>query len=807
LAGFLEELDTAKADHGEWAQLVGEILFNAGTCSYELGDLARAESYFRQSVIILTESRGDDSVATSIAQEGLAATLLAQGNLIEAEELLQQALATRVALLESKNPQILRIHNLLATVAWEEGQLEAAGEQFLEVMAGVRKIHGNIHPQAATTAQNLGNLYIETDSDYLAEIMYRQALFILSTLHNRNHPTMATPLNSLGGISLAANRIDPAEQWYQQALQILETADFVGGLSQVEKTMALTGMGRVYLARGEITQAISYLEQAAESFDRAWIMAGQGSEKATFLDAPHSLLAAALLMNEQPELAWRTLENTRGRLMRLDQVERRMSPQNRAELDSLRRRMLALETRLAASDGDAELKMEWNRCDARLTDLLSLTAGPQLLADDTVTSSLVQSKLGQEEAVVGWLDVQLAGDSTARWVYVLRADREVTWRQLPDQENSQGLIEEFVMQVRSRTPFSSRWRELSHRIWDDRFQPAADLLEGIQYLYAVCSNTMAGVPLDAIGPASGDLLVDQMAIATIPSAKLIATSSSFSKAPLLGNILVIADPPYNEEQAAAQLQDPSGLIVSADLEMNSMMPTGSVLRSALGRNQHALASLPRLKASRLEAQSIAEIFPDSRLLLGLDASEQSLAELAVGDRLAQWRVIHLATHALVDVFAPERSALVLSQVGLPDRQHDVDVSLSCNDGILSAREIRMGWQLDADLVVLSACETGLGRHTQSDGFLGLANAFMATGARNMVASLWKVDDRATLELMKSFYKHLASATDFSPALCLQQAKQELRMVTTESGSQPFDDPSVWASFVLVGGCSGPLAEK
>lgn len=234
----------------------------------------------------------------------------------------------------------------------------------------------------------------------------------------------------------------------------------------------------------------------------------------------------------------------------------------------------------------------------------------------------------------------------------------------------------------------------------------------------------------------------------------------------------------------------------------------SILRSALAGNREALADLPRLGRTRQEVAKVASLLPDPQILMGPDASEQEIVRLTESGCLEQFDTIHLATHALADDERPERSVLVLSQVGLPDPLDAAIAGSRIYDGLLSAKEIVRDWKLDADLVTLSGCQTALGRETPGEGFIGLAQAFMQAGARNLLVSMWQVEDEATYRLMVRFYENLTGAYSetrggrvakpMPKADALQEAKQWLRRFRDDRGDEPFRHPTYWAGFVLIG---------
>jgi CHAT domain-containing protein len=150
-------------------------------------------------------------------------------------------------------------------------------------------------------------------------------------------------------------------------------------------------------------------------------------------------------------------------------------------------------------------------------------------------------------------------------------------------------------------------------------------------------------------------------------------------------------------------------------------------------------------------------------------------------RLADYRTIHFATHAFVDTRQPRLSGLVLSLV---------DEDGSVQDGIVRLHEIYR-LKLAAELVVLSACHSGLGKQIQGEGLIGLTRGFLYAGAARVVASFWKVDDEATAALMREFHRGMSS-NRLRPSAALRQAQIALRQ------TKLWRDPFYWAAFVLQG---------
>ena len=209
--------------------------------------------------------------------------------------------------------------------------------------------------------------------------------------------------------------------------------------------------------------------------------------------------------------------------------------------------------------------------------------------------------------------------------------------------------------------------------------------------------------------------------------------------------------------------------------------------------------------------------------------------LATTGELRRFAFIHLATHGVIDEAVPQRSAVILTQTGLPDPLQQALSNRPVFDGRLSVREIQRGWDLNAELVTLSACETALGPEAGGEGFVGFAQALLMSGTRSVCLSLWNVDDKATALLMQRFYANLLGRRPeldgpMHKGEALREAKAWLRglrgcrdalaLTAPRSGSgardrgtltrepagasasgdddRPYSLPHFWAAFVLTG---------
>jgi CHAT domain-containing protein/tetratricopeptide (TPR) repeat protein len=304
--------------------------------------------------------------------------------------------------------------------------------------------------------------------------------------------------------------------------------------------------------------------------------------------------------------------------------------------------------------------------------------------------------------------------------------------------------------------------------------PVRDQVRAAKRIVIVADGALQYVPFAAL-PMPGDAraipLADTHEVIYLPSASVLEflRSQAEARPPAPRMLALFADPVFSAEDARGR---GASATVAAKLDGELTRATDDV---GLTRD----GVIPRLIHTATEAQEIAAILPASqrRIFTGFDATRRA----ALGEDLDRYRILHFATHGIVDDTHPALSGLLLS---LYDRKgREVDGFLRLND-IFQMR-------LNADLVVLSGCRTGLGKQVRSEGMVGLARGFLYAGAQKVIVSLWNVDDRATAELMARFYRGMLQE-ELPPAEALRRAQASLR-------SDPrWAHPYYWAAFTYIG---------
>jgi CHAT domain-containing protein len=275
-------------------------------------------------------------------------------------------------------------------------------------------------------------------------------------------------------------------------------------------------------------------------------------------------------------------------------------------------------------------------------------------------------------------------------------------------------------------------------------------------------------------------LIADHEIVGLPSASALATLRSrlASREPAPGSLAILADPVFSKDDQRVEVGSATGQVIKTN-PVEELQLTRSAAQLDLFRDR---ANWSRLPFSRREAEQILTLVPrsDARAAFDFDASQAT----AMSEELSKYRILHFATHGVLNNEIPEMSGLVLSLVnkkGVPQ------------DGFLSLSEIS-NLSLKAELVVLSACRTGLGKQIRGEGLLGLTRGFMYAGAPRIVASLWAVQDRATLELMARFYRAM-----FKQGLHPAAALREAQVSMWREGKWCADQ---WAGFVFQGDWQG-----
>ena len=624
----------------------------------------------------------------------------------------------------------------------------------------------------AETAAGLGKVLSELGEHQQALVHLNQALGLFRQLNSRFFETQA--LYWIARSERARGHLPEARARIEEALGKLE--HLRRSLYQPDlRTTAFTKAHDFYEL--EIDLLIRLGESQSSESVSSQNLSGQNSIAAA-LEASERARARGLL----DLLAEARIEIRQGISEPLKQCEQasqaRLSAiqsqliQINQQLRPDRRRIAALEEELKQADREREaLECEIRRQHPRYAEILYPTplradAIRGLLDEQT---ALLEYTLGQEQS----------------FLFVVTRDSITSFR-LPKAAEISHLVEELRAALKSpgRREFNC-YRRAAERLYQMLIAPASEALTGKQKLLIAPDGPLYYLPFEALlvkGSEAGsqadarelDYLLKHWAISYVPSASVLASLRRNIRPaadPSAKQFLAFADPIY---RAGTQTElGRAGQKSALDAKTNNTVaqPVRGIF------DGEARWELTRLAESQREVAEIARLYQPEQvaLYLGSDAKEENVKG---NSALTTARRIHFATHGLLSELKPQYSGLVLTLDG--------DVR---EDGLLQVYEI-FNLKLQAELVVLSACQTGLGKEMRGEGVIGLTRAFLYAGVPSVAVSLWQVADHSTAELMVKFYRQLDCATDKAEAL--RQAKLEMMQ------NPRYGHPYYWAPFVLVG---------
>lgn len=591
----------------------------------------------------------------------------------------------------------------------------------------------------AEMLHNLGLVFIEMEDYYRAKGCFLQALSIRREIGNREGER--DTLTEIGNIFFKLEDYGGAYDYYKKAIEIVERvrSDLK---NELYKTDYLGERIRCY--ENIIVSLYALHNQAKDKgYDREAFLFAERSKARGLLDLLTES-SAGLTGAIDPEL-----------LLEEKRLERKYSEVN-----------TALQLELARPESDepyykrrtVKLAGYLDTLEKRLSRqrLRIIRENPryaQLRYPKAVPIEKVQESLLKE----GMVQIEYKMTDTALYAWCITADESRFYRMAITKEELRdrvlalrncftGIIEEEFFYPRS------------YELFELLLKPILEDLKGIDSLLIVPDGILHYLPFETLVTKAGEAelgyrelsyLIKRYKIRYSPSSTVAYNLLDKEKKRPVRELFAMGDPVFLESSRYG--------------EDESIKLRGGSFR--------------RLLFSGEEVKKIGSLFDEPSLFIREKATEE---ELKAAGRLEEYRYIHLAAHGILNENNPQLSGIVLSQ--------DYDPQ---EDGFLQTREI-FNLKLSADLVVLSACRTGMGKIVDGEGIVGLTRAWMYAGTESLVVSLWSVNDRSTSYLMEEFYKNIRYEQDFSRAL--RGAKLNL----IEQGPPAYSNPYFWAGFVLLG---------
>ncbi|MFN8256358.1 MAG: CHAT domain-containing tetratricopeptide repeat protein [Bacteroidales bacterium] len=752
------------------------------------GNYEKAEKLYLESSLVFKDYYSENSQAYAQSMNNLGSIYEAKDDYTKAEEFYRKALSIKKTINGSENVDYIMSADNLASLYTLTGRFEKADSILSKTSAFYKKSLGEWHPDYAISILKQADLYLLQKKYQKAELLYIQAISIFKKVYGTEHPDYNNALAILASFYETTGKMNLAEPLFKEAssnlnLQISRNFNF---MNENEKELFLKMAD--YNFNIYHSFALRYNRQKPDiaGFEYNNELAHKGIILNSSLKLQHQIENSG---NQDVMDLYRELLNTRKIIAQ--------------------QKTITIDKRTVNTDSLENISDDFEK---KIISELKKTGISEPVIGKSLTWKDIQKHLEPGEAAIEyisfyyrelnrWTDsiyycalVLRPGDKSPKLVYLCEE------RQLVDcifftTENPSS-IDNFYALNGTVAGEEKKDYYIYKLIW----KPLEELLKSTKTVFVAPSGLLHRLSFNAIASPSGKYLSELFNINRVSSTALLISRSDHLKTGLNGKVMIYGGIDYNTSPDKMKLQAEKYLVPGGSVNLPQ-----SVLSSEVSKRGYNWSYLPGTKE---EASGIAEILSNSgadvTFLQGQDASEESFKSLN-GKNSPE--IVHVATHGF---FFPEmdeksefeqqpfqvqfmvsenplvRSGLLFSGGNAVWKNKNLPQGV--DDGILTALEISDMYLPATKLVVLSACETGLGDIRGSEGVFGLQRAFKMAGVNYLVISLWQVPDEQTSELMQEFYKLMLSGNSVREAFFKSQNKlmEKYR-----------ENPYLWAAFILI----------
>jgi CHAT domain-containing protein/Tfp pilus assembly protein PilF len=797
--------------------LVAETLGTLATAYQSTGDYASAEPLKLRALRIMEKALGPEHPRVARELTGLGGFYREMGDELKAEEMYQRSFAIFEKIGQTENPVVASLLNELGGVYYARGDYPNAAKYFDRSRALWETLLGPDNFHIANSYTHLGRVAYDAGDYSKAEAMFEHALALAEKGLGQEHTSVTPYLNDLADTYCTTGEYEKGERLYERALAVHERK---AAMSHPAVRDTLFGLARCAEAQGRLSDAAKLQTQASELEERYVALnlaVGSEREKLALLTELSSRLSrnVSLHVSLAPhdpatrDLAAVSILRSKGR------VQDAMS----ASLSALRRRSGADDQKLLDRLSDATAKLaklildgppqkampaEYQEQIKRLEEQrenleveISDRSAGFYRRTQPVTLAAVQAMIPEDAALVEFAvyrpfdpkapDNRKAYGEPHYVAYVLRRQGEVQWKELGEVRTIDGAVD--TLRRALGDPQRHDVRELARALDEKLMQPLRALTGNATQLVVSPDGELNLLPFQALVDEQNRYLVERYGFTYLTSGRdllRMQVARESKSAPL-----VIANPAFGE---SAPEQNAKATAKRAEPKTGRRSVTAA-------RSLSELYFAP-LSGTALEAEAIRKFFPDANLLTGEAATKAALKQTVAP------RILHVATHGFflqapqtaagsVRPLAATRGSAAaaasdnpLLRSGLALAGANQRGATTADDGILTALEASGLNLWGTKLVVLSACDTGLGEVYNGEGVYGLRRAFVLAGAESLVLSLWPASDYSTRSLMTSYYRNLKQGLGRGAAL----RQVQLDMLRRDPRLHPF----YWANFIQSG---------
>ena len=807
-----------------WEKALGpehpEVAFGLDSLArvyYVKGDYVKAEPLFQRALAIREKALGPDHPEVGTTSNNLGQLYSHKGDYAKAETLLKRDLEITEKRLGPDHPFAAPPLMNLARIYQLQGDYAKAEPLYQRALAILEKALGPNHQDVGWSLTLLGQLYLEQKHgrEAQAESFFQRSLMTLEKSLGPDHHRIAAPLSGLAALAASRGDLAKAESFYQRALTIKEK---VLGPDHPEVAQLLGRLATLYRAQGDAEKALALFSRAQEIRERHLshnLPLGSERQMLSYLklfaeDINQALSLHGQLFPRDPKalrLAFKTLLRRKGRGLdemsnNIASLRRRALPQDQelfARLVDTRSQLANLTLRGPGASNPGVyrsllLRLE-NNVDQLEAEVSARSAEFRALSSP-ITLESIQSTVPENAALVEFAlyqptDPRSANQPPPRYaVYLITRSGSPQWADLGEAAPIDRAIEAWRQALRD--PQRADVQKLGRTV--DRFimQPVRGLLGAAQHLLISTDGPLNLIPFAALVDEQNRYLADSLTITYLASGRdlLPLQVARASK----GGPVIVADPEFGEPALLASAGD------GATRSRQNGRPAAGRVR--VDYSQVFFGPLPGVGD---EVRALKSLLPQATFLMKQQATEAAVKHISAPS------ILHIATHGffLQDVDEKSEKQLVATRGGDDVRLGKWAARVANpllrsglalaganqgrsgdDDGILTAMEAAGLDLWGTRLVVLSACDTGVGEVKNGDGVYGLRRALVLAGSESQMISLWPVSDRSTRDLMAGYYQRLMAGQGRSAALREVQ-RQMLR-------SKPRGHPYYWASFIQSG---------
>ncbi|HEV2798975.1 MAG TPA: CHAT domain-containing tetratricopeptide repeat protein [Pyrinomonadaceae bacterium] len=813
------------------------------------GDTVQAEQLFRRALADKERALGSEHPDVAATLDNLGNMYLSRGDYARAEAMYKRALAIYEKAYGADNADSAKPLNNLALLYREQGNYAEAEKLLLRALAIFEKKFGAEHLSVATALDNLAFVYRSQQQYERAAPLFARALRIREKLAGAESAEVAISLNNTGSLAEAQDDEARALELHNRALRIYEK---IYGANHPNVSLILNNLSSDYYGLGDMARAVEQQTRANEIRERQLaLLLGTGSEEQKRLfvatlaeenDYTTSLHAQAAPADTRAlTLALTTILRRKGRVLdamsdQIGALRRHLKPEDRALLEQLstaRAALAALVLNGPGKSSPAEYQERLARLGAeaeRLEVQISARSVEYRAQAQPVTLERIQRALPEGAALVEFslyrpynpkAKTRAERFGTPRYVaYVLQSTGAAAWVELGEAAPIEGAITKWRATLAD--PRRADVKQLARTLDESVMRPVRKLVGASRRLFISPDGALNKIPFGALVDEENRYLVETYAMTYLTS----------------GRDLLRLQLKTTEKSGAVVFADPSFDAGAPGAPKTTTTDTSAPSRRSF---DFTAARFTRLPGTAEEAQALGAIMPGVRTLTGAQATEAALKQVSGP------AILHVATHgfflpaqetqtktdgarglslggaanpsAAAAAAVPKSSENPLLRSGLALAGANARQSAGGEDGVLTALEAAGLDLWGTKMVVLSACETGLGDVTNGDGVYGLRRALVLAGSESQVMSLWQVSDAATRDLMTDYYRRLQagegrtealrqvqlamlkgnrSEPQAAPGTTQQQQQRGLSGTTGRTQAEERSHPFYWASFIQSG---------